>query len=444
MNSFIIHGDICHSKSLRELETMRNGYLICVEGKSAGIFRQVPERYAGLPLVDYSSCLVIPGLTDLHVHAPQFSFRGLGMDLELLDWLAARTFPEEARYSDMEYARAAYTAFVGELSKGATTRASVFATPHLPATGMLMDMLEQSGLVTMVGKVNMDRGGIDGLQEESAAASVRDTVAWLESCAGRYRNISPILTPRFIPSCTDGLLEGLGELRREYRLPVQSHLAENRDEVALVAELCPLAASYADAYDRFGLFDGPSPTVMAHCVWLSGEEMALMGRKGVYVAHCPGSNMNLSSGIAPVRRFLDAGLNVGLGSDVAGGCHTSVFRAMSDAVQVSKLHSCLVNSEEAPLTMTEAFYLGTAGGGSFFGKVGRFDRDYEFDALVIDDSALNEAPRLSIPDRVARMVYLSDDRHIRAKYVRGLKVPSYSDHSAGRPDCSQIGSIPVA
>lgn len=157
-------------------------------------------------------------------------------------------------------------------------------------------------------------------------------------------------------------------------------------------ELCPDARNYGDAYHRFGLFGGQEcPTIMAHCVYSEGEELELLKEQQVFVAHCPASNTNLSSGIAPVRRFLTEGVPVGLGSDVAGGTHTSIFRAMADAIQVSKLRWRLVDADLAPLTAAEAFYLGTAGGGAFFGKVGSFLPDYEFDAVILDDSRYTPA-----------------------------------------------------
>lgn len=300
------------------------------------------------------------------------------------------------------------------------TRACVFATIHPEATIHLMDLLEESGLCTMVGKVNMDRNSPDTLREVSAAASAKSTKAWLKELRGRYRHTHPILTPRFIPSCTDQLMRELHMIQQLYGLPVQSHLSENQGEIAWVRELCPGARNYGDAYDAFGLFGGPGcPTIMAHCVYSDKEETALMRERNVFVAHCPTSNANLSSGIAPVRKFMQGGLSVGLGSDVAGGTHTSIFRAMADAIQVSKLRWRLVDASMEPLTGNEAFYLGTAGGGAFFGKVGSFISGYEFDALVIDDSRYTPQTQIDLERRLERTIYLSDDRDIQHKFVQG-------------------------
>ena len=147
-----------------------------------------------------------------------------------------------------------------------------------------------------------------------------------------------------------------------------------------------------------------------------------MKENGVYVAHCPESNMNLSSGIAPVRAFLNEGIPVGLGSDVAGGTSEDIFAAMAHAIQASKLRWRLVDDTLKPLTAIEAFYLGTKGGGSFFGKVGSLEEGYEFDAVVLDDSRLESSRQMSVKDRLERMIYLADEREVKAKYVRGNKI----------------------
>ncbi|MCL2568114.1 MAG: amidohydrolase family protein [Oscillospiraceae bacterium] len=422
MHNFILKGDICYSTAPTSLEIFEGGYLVCLDGTCAGVFVDLPEQYRDLSVIDCSGQLIVPGLVDLHVHAPQFPFRSLGMDLELICWLNTHTFPEEAKYMDLAYAASAYRAFVDDVRRGPNTRAVIFATRHVPATALLMDLLEASGLVTMVGKVNMDRHAPPDLVEIDAATSLADTRAWLAEVAGRYQRVSPILTPRFIPACSDALMAGLGEIQREFGLPVQSHLSENPAEVDWVMGLRPDAESYGHAYYKNGLFGGSVPTVMAHCVWPSAGEFALMKRQKVWVAHCPQSNTNLASGIAPVRRYLEAEIPVGLGSDVAAGAHTSIFRAMEDAIGASKLYWRLVDSDAAPLTLAEAFYLGTLGGGRFFGAVGSFLPGFEFDALVIDDAVIPGRVGLSIPDRLARVAHLSDARQIRRKFVRGIEI----------------------
>ena len=421
--TFALKGAVCFSTDSRHLTCLEDAYLVCQDGRSVGVFPKLPEHFSGIPVRNVSPCLIIPGMTDLHLHAPQYACHGMYMDLELLDWLNTVTFPEESRYSDSDYAAKAYTIFADDIKKSATTRASVFGTLHVEASELLMDLMEKTGLRTFIGKVNMDRNGSATLQEKSAVVSVRDTVRWLTDTAGKYENVKPILTPRFTPSCTDELMTGLAEIQRTYCLPVQSHLSENRSEIAWVKELCPGTSFYGEAYDQFGLFGGENcPTIMAHCVYSSDAEISLMKKRNVFIAHCPQSNTNLSSGIAPARRYLDEGLHIGLGTDIAGGHSLSMLRAVADAIQVSKLRWRLVDDTLKPLSLEEAFYMATMGGGAFFGKVGSFLEGYEFDALILDDSSLRHPQHLSARERLERLVYLSDDHCITGKYVSGNKI----------------------
>lgn len=421
--TFALKGTVIYAKELGKLEIYENSYLVCENGAVGGVYKELPEQFRGITVCDVGDKLIIPGLVDLHVHAPQYSFRGLGMDLELLDWLNTNTFPEEGKYKDLAYAEKAYGIFTENMKKSATTRACVFATLHNEATLLLMDKLEQAGLSAMVGKVNMDRNSPDILREESAEASAKATREWLAAVKDRgYEHITPILTPRFIPSCTDELMELLKEIQKEYDLPMQSHLSENQGEISWVKELCPWSEFYGDAYDHFGLFGGECRTIMAHCVYSNEQEIQRMKERGVYVAHCPESNTNLSSGVAPIRRYLDLGLHVGLGSDVAAGSTENMFFAMAQAIQASKLRWRLMDDSLKPLTVEEVFYLATKGGGTFFGKVGSFEPGYAFDAVVLDDSRLAHPQELTAKQRLERIIYLGDEREVVLKYMDGKNI----------------------
>lgn len=422
MNAFVLKGHICHSKDQNTIEITENGYLVVEDGLCRGVFAALPAQYANHPVTDCGDRLIVPGMSDLHLHAPQFAFRGLGMDMELLDWLNTYTFPEESKYRDLEYAEKAYESFAAHLRRSATTRAVVFGTIHVPATELLMDKLDRAGLHGYVGKVNMDRNSPDYLCETSVAQALEDTERWICETKEKYAGIRPIITPRFIPSCTDDLMRGLRGLVGKYRLPVQSHLSENFGEIAWVQELCPSSKFYGDAYEQFGMFGGDHLCVMAHCVHSGEAEMELIKKNGVYIAHSPESNINLSSGVAPISKYLELGMNVGLATDVAGGSHESMLRATMHAIQASKLRWRLLDESVKPLSVDQAFYLATAGGGSFFGKVGRFDDGYEFDALVLDDASLDHPQPLSVRARLERMIYLADERNIHAKFVAGKQL----------------------
>ncbi len=423
MSNYVLKGNICYSINKNELETI-DGYLVCENGKCAGVFKEIPYKYSNFELKDYSDYLIIPGMVDLHIHAPQYAFRGLGFDFELLDWLNNEAFKEESKYRDDEYASKAYSIFVDNIRKSATTRLSIFSSRHVKASEILMDKLEESGLVSYVGKVNMDRNAPEILVEHN---SYEDTLKWLNDICGKYKNTYPIITPRFIPSCSDELMLKLANIVYDNDLPVQSHLSENLSEIEWVKQLCPNSKFYGDAYDQYGLFgtnkDKKIKTIMAHCVYSSDEELNLIKKNNVYIVHCPSSNINVSSGIAPIRKYLDLNLNVGLGSDVAGGTMESMFTAIVKTIEVSKLYWRCVNQDFKALNFKEAFYLATLGGGSFFGKVGTFKEGYEFDAVVIDDNVNKTTLDLSLIERLERSVYLNADiLGMKHKFVRGKQL----------------------
>ncbi len=421
MNDFVLKGNICFSKSKDELVCV-NGYLVCSNGLSKGVFEKLPLEYKDYKLYDYSNYLIIPGMIDLHIHAPQYAYRGLGMDYELLDWLKYEAFKEESKYEDITYAKKAYKIFVQELKNSATTRLSIFASRHVEATIELMNQLEDSGLISYVGKVNMDRDAPSPLVEMS---SYEDTRRWLNETIGKYKNTKPIITPRFIPSCSDELMYKLGDLVYEHDVPLQSHLSENLSEIELVKQLCPNSKFYGDAYNEYGLFGKKNEksykTLMAHCVYSSDEEVKLMKDNGVYIVHCPSSNMNVSSGIAPIRKYLDLDMNMGLGSDVAGGTSESMFQTIAKTIEVSKLYWRIIDQNCKALSFKEAFYLATLKGGEFFGKVGSFEPGFETDMVVLDDSILKTTLDLNIEERLERAIYLSLDIKggIKHKFVKG-------------------------
>ena len=417
----LIKGSFIYSIDKDNIEIKENQYLLIRDGKSEEFYKEIPSRLKNIQIEDYGDNIIIPGLIDLHIHAPQYAFRGMGMDMQLLDWLNTYAFKEEGKYRDLEYAKKQYSKFVSDVKNSATTRLSIFATLHKDATIMLMDMLEEAGIKAYVGKVNMDRNSPEFLTEDTLK-SKEDTIEWLEDTKDRYKNIKTILTPRFIPSCTDNLMEEIKQINNIYNIPVQSHLSENKSEIEWVAELHPDTKNYAEAYDKYNLFGKNNKTIMAHCVHCPDDELELIKQNNVVVAHCPQSNANLTSGIAPIKNMLSMGINVGLGSDIAAGSSLSIFRAMSDAVQVSKLRESLTGQKNQTLTLTEVFYLGTKGGGKFFGDVGSFEKGYEFDAVVLNDKSFGDNSDFTLKERLERIIYLSDDRNIVAKYVAGNKI----------------------
>ena len=425
MKKQVYKAHVIYTKEKDRFEVMENGYVaVDADGRVSGVASNLSSLDCeDAEVTDFGDRLLIPAMNDLHVHAPQYRNQGIAMDLELLPWLQKYTFPEEMKYADLGYAERMYRRFVRDLWRFGTMRSCVFATIHTESTLLLMRLFQEAGLGALVGKVAMNRNCPEGLSE-----SVEDMVRGYESIIGELNGalVRPIITPRFIPSCTPEMLHACGELAAKYQLPVQSHLSENKDEIALVQLLEKESSCYGDAYDHYGLF-GQTPTVMAHCVWTEGEELELMKRRGVMVAHCPTSNFNVASGMAPIRKFLDEGLQVGLGSDISGGHDLSIFRMMVYAIQVSKIHyqrqreQSSSGSKARFITLSEAFWLATKSAGSFFGRVGTFEPGYAFDALVIDDSDLNH-DHYSLLERLERYIYLGDDRQIMHRFCQGKEI----------------------
>lgn len=419
-DKIILKGDIVFTPTKEKFEIHKDSYMVAENGKIVGIFKELEEKYQHYVIKDFSNKIIIPGFIDLHLHAPQYPNRGLGLDKELLPWLETYTFPEEKKYEDVQYGKKVYTKLIRKLWEVGTTRCVIFSSIHKESTKLLFDLFIKAGLGAYIGKVNMDRNSPDYITEDTKK-SIVDTEEIVIEYKDKSDLVKPIIAPRFAPVCTVELLESLGYLASKYNLPVESHLSENIGELAWVKELYPEFANYASVYNQYGLL-GQTKTVMGHCIYNTEEEIELMAKNGVYAAHCPHSNFDLSSGIMPVRKFLDKGVPLGLGTDMAGGHCISMADVMVAAIQSSKMKWLETNKELQPITISEAFFLGTKGGGSFFGKVGSFEEGYELDALIIDDSSLADIEPLSLEERIQKFIYIGDDRNIVERYIRGRKV----------------------
>ena len=410
----ILHGNIIHTPAFGSLETTPRGYLVLEDGVLQGVYPVLPEQYAACPVTDYGDALIMPSFVDLHLHAPQYPMLGMGMDLPLLDWLDTYTFRTEARFADTDYARRVYRALAQELIANGTTRVAMFSSKHTDATLILMEELERAGVSGYVGKVNMDRNG--GAVQETTEESLSETLRWLENC--RFEHVKPILTPRFTPSCTNELMAELGKLAAEQNLPVQSHLSENKSEAAWVRELHPDCAQYWETYQKYGLWK--QGTLMAHCVHSDAREQEAMAMAGAWAVHCAASNVNLCSGTAPVRELVERGVNVALGSDIAGGDQLAMNQVIVQSIRASKIKQ--IETGAAFLTVPEAYYLGSAAGHRYFGGGAGFETGQPLHAIVVDDSTMPEPIReLCLAERFERALYLMDRRHIRAVFSEGVQ-----------------------
>ena len=419
MSVTILKGNIVSAPALGELEITEHGYLVAENGIISGVFPTLPERYANLPVEDFGDALILQSFADLHLHAPQYPMLGTGMDLQLLDWLNTYTVPPEARFADPDYARTVYRQLAAELISGGTTRVCMFSSLHTDATLILMEELEKAGITGYVGKVNMDRNNAPGVLEETTEESMRETLRWLEGC-GKFKYIKPMLTPRFIPSCTDELMAFLGKLAKERDLPIQSHLSENQKEIAWVRELHPDCQRYWETYAKFGLWN--DRTLMSHCVWSDEVERSAIREAGVTVVHCADSNQNVCSGVAPIRVMLNEGLKVALGSDIAGGDHLNMFDVITSAIRVSKVRHLMDHWETPFLTVPEGWYLGTSAGSAFFGERPGFAPGNPLHAIVLADDHLPQAHPFTVAERLDRCVYRRQKDAIRAVWSAGRKV----------------------
>lgn len=412
--SFYIKGDFIHTEDPDTLLTHSGSYMKVVAGRVLG-FHDEPEE--GVLVKDHSGQLIIPSFVDLHVHAPQYPNLGLGMDMPLLPWLNTYTFPLEARFKDPQYAKLVYPRFIHDLWLHGSLRSCIFATLHRESTEILMDLLHATGLSAYVGKVNMDRNSPETLIE-STAESLSATKLWLENYSNRESRVKPILTPRFIPSVSSELMDGLAKLADEFHVPVQSHLNENLDEIRWVKELHPESANYFGVYCDHALVKD-NATIMAHSIHNSPEEDLAISKTGTFLVHCPTSNLNMASGMMPAADYLRSGkFNVALGTDIAGGNTLSVPRCIVSAMQISNMLFHLGKCSK-PLSLSEAFWMATRGGGKFFGQAGSFRTGAPCDLLIIDDSKFLELKELSLQDRLSRFIFSGEPQEIKLRMLEG-------------------------
>lgn len=410
----IIKGNILYTETMSEFTVFEDSYIISKKGKIINILSQLPEDYKNSSITDYGDCLIIPGFYDLHLHGGQYLQMGTGMNKPLLEWLTDYTYDLEKDFDNIDFAQEVYEMFAQDLIRNGTLGASVFATSSTKGTEVLFDVFKKEKLRGYIGKVEMTRKAPDFIIETDEEYS-----SGMEYLINKYKDeerVRPILTPRFAITSTEESLKRAGELALKYNLPVQSHVGENLQEIQTVKEMYPWASDYASVYNHFGLY-GTTPTIMAHAVFLEENEMNLSKNPNLWIAHCPDSNINVLTGICPVKKYLKRGIKVGLGTDIAGGHKIQMKEALVRAIQLSKILTLYDPSAEI-LTLAEAFYMATACGGEFFGKVGKIKPGYLADILVIDDHLLYKE-RYSLIDRLEKFLYSGDDRWIKARYIGG-------------------------
>ncbi len=377
----------------------------------------------------------LPGMVDLHIHAPQYPQLGLALDEPLEVWLQKYTFPLEARYADLDFARERYAVLVDDLIANGTTTALYFATQHEAATKLLADICIAKGQRALVGKVVMDDPAAcppfyrDGSVVE-AVAGTRAVIAHIrahpDNAAGR---VLPVITPRFIPSCTSEVLAELGTLATQCGCHVQTHCSESDWAHGHVLER--FGETDAAALDRFGLLG--RKTVLAHANFLTDDDMDRLRRRGSAVAHCALSNIYFANAVFPLRQALEKGVRVGLGTDISGGPTASMFEATRTTVQAARMLADGTDPARArdergrpgaAIDLVAAFHLATAGGGDALDlPIGRFAPGYRFDAIAVDANAKDGGIRLfdvTAPEEIfAKLIYGAVRANIAAVWVDG-------------------------
>jgi guanine deaminase len=401
-------GTFLHAPERGRLECLQDALIVVAadgaisavyRGESAAAGAEGRRLAAGGNLVTLGpQHYVLPGMVDLHVHAPQWPQLGEALDLPLQDWLQKFTFPLESRYADTAFAMQVYESLVANLLANGTTTAMYFATLHLKATKALADICLRRSQRALIGRVAMDNPDQcpdfyrDGSAQQ-AADETRELIRYVQGLPGSQGLIHPVITPRFIPSCTDDLLTRLGRLAGETGCHVQTHCSESdwQHEYALER----YGRTDTAALDSFGLLS--RRTVLAHGNFVDDADAVLIRERGAGIAHCPLSNVYFSDAVFPLRRILDAGVHVGLGTDIAGGASPSVLENARHAVISSRLLEAGVDPRlnraqrrqpGARIDAMTAFWLATNGGGIALDlPVGVFAPGYQFDACVLDAAA---------------------------------------------------------
>lgn len=411
-----------------DLETYDPGWLsVGSDGRIVSLTRQCPKN--ARQVVDFGTALVVPGFVDTHTHLAQYAFTGLG-DLPLLPWLDTYTFPHERAFADANLARAHSRFFFQACLASGTTTVMAYGTSHAEAVHIAFEEARALGIRAGLGLMLMDRHApADLLSEPGVSLAEADALAarWDHAGNGKLRFV---VTPRFAVSCTQGLMEGAADLAKRRGLFVQTHLSENKEEIALVRELFPKAKSYTDVYDACGLL-GPR-TLLGHCLHLGADERAVLRERGCVVTHCASSNTFLASGLMPLARFLEEGLRVSLGTDVAGGTSLSMISEMKAAGDAARLRKALYGDEL--LKASSLLSLATLEGARAVGlekQLGNFAAGKAADFVVIDDLLSHPLfPQLgaeavasdTVLERLSRVLSRPHPDAVRETWIEGTKV----------------------
>lgn len=420
---------ILTSSESEKLKIFSPGYMVV---STSGVIEKVSEKdpqqeFKHYELLDYSEYLICPGFVDIHNHLPQYAFAGIG-EKELLPWLEKYTFPREEKFKNEEIARRASDIFFKELISNGTTTTVSYVTVHKQATDIAFEYAEKYKLRALIGKVNMDQNSPEYLLEDESE-SIGASSELIQKWHGYDDRLFYVLTPRFAISCSKSMMDEIGKLAKGEDVYIQTHLAENKEEIKFAGDLFPEAENYTDIYRRSGLLGERS--IMAHCIYLDEKELVILKKTKTKIAHCPTSNRFLSSGIMPFRKYKRFGLSIGLGTDVAGGYSLSMWNEMKEAIENSKYYNLYVDKSSKNMGIEEAFYLATLGGATVISmdeKIGSLTQGKEADFLIVDYKQVKPEKQHDTygnPKQIlSQLIYRGDDRVIKEVYVKGRKISS--------------------
>ncbi len=399
-----------------------DGLLITREGLIEGVGparELLPRLPADVEVISHPDCLLVPGFVDTHIHYPQTDVIGSG-GRQLLDWLEDYTFPTERRFADATHAREVAEFFLDELLRNGTTTAMVFCTVHRASVEAFFESAARRRTRMVAGKVLMDRNSPEYLRDTPATGEC-DSRELLEKWHGHDR-LSYAVTPRFAVTSSEAQLESAGQLAKAFPdCLIQTHLAENLDEIAWVRKLFPSARSYLDVYDRYGLVRDRA--VYAHCIHLDSADRARMAESGAAAAFCPSSNFHLGSGLFDLAAADAAGMPFSVATDVGAGSSFSMLRTLGDAYRVAQL-------SRQHLSPLRAFYLATLAGARALGlddRIGSLRTGMEADFVVLNLRATpliarRTAQARTLAEKLLILMVLGDDRVISRTYILGREV----------------------
>ncbi|MEO8204685.1 MAG: guanine deaminase [Chthoniobacterales bacterium] len=425
-----IRGILIDAPTGEKVRCLRDGALVLDGSHIAeyGPYNELSQRPRARAIrwMHTPQTVILPGLIDIHAHLPQYP--AVGREASgLLPWLERNIFPREREFTTT-VAKRESPAFFHQLARNGTTCAAIYTTVHEASCNAAFEAAEKSGLRVILGKMLMDvdsHGSLSRAQDLDVALAESERLCRKWHGAGEGR-IEYAFSPRFAGFCTMELMQGAASLAEEYGAYLQTHFSETPDEIERTKSRFPSATGYADVYRQAGLLT--PKTLLAHCIHVKDSEIAMLAEAQCVVAHCPTANLFLNSGIMPLDRLKNAGLRMGLGSDVGAGTELNLWQVMRSAIESQKARSFYNAGVRIP-TGGEMFHMATQGGAEALGKgdiLGTLDVGKEADIIAVDlagvlpyGRATNSDADMSVEDILSLLIYRGGPHAVVETFVRG-------------------------